>query len=103
LLARDDVKRRHEKIFFDIFLSFGYNVYMGTIDEVKEILNTLRIAMSILFGMIVVLTGSLVKRYDTGNTDTLFWLGICLMFVFMFILVIVVRKIAKKTKEIKEL
>jgi len=76
---------------------------MGTIDEVKEILNTLRITMSILFGIIIVLTGSLVKRYDLGNTDSLFWIGICLMFVFMFILVMVIKKIAKKTKEIKDL
>jgi len=76
---------------------------MAEIDEVKEILNTLRIAMSILFGIIVVLTGSLVKRYDMGNIDTLFWTGIGLMFVFMFILVMVVRKIAQKTKEIKDL
>jgi len=49
---------------------------MGTIDEVKEILNTLRIAMSILFGIILILTGSLVKRYDLGNIDNLFWIGI---------------------------
>jgi len=38
-----------------------------------------------------------------GNIDILFWTGISLMFVFMFILVIVVKKIAKKTKEIKDL
>jgi len=76
---------------------------MGKIDEVKEILNTLRIAMSILFGIIIILTGSLVKRYDLGNIDNLFWIGIILIFVFMLVLVIVIKKIAKKTKEIKDL
>ena len=76
---------------------------MGTIDEVKEILNTLRIAMSILFGIIVVMTGSLVKRYDLGNIDNLFWIGICFMFVLMLALVMVIKKISKKTKEIKDL
>ena len=76
---------------------------MGKIDEVKEILNTLRIAMSILFGIIVILTGSLVKRYDLGNIDNLFWIGIILIFVFMLVLLLVIKKIAKKTKEIKDL
>jgi len=76
---------------------------MGIIDEVKEILNTLRIAMSILFGIIVILTGSLVKRYDLGNIDNLFWIGIILIFVLMLVLLQVIKKIAKKTKEIKDL
>lgn len=35
---------------------------MGKIDEVKEILNTLRIAMSVIIGIIVVLIGAMVSR-----------------------------------------
>ena len=45
---------------------------MGKIDEVKEVLNTLRVAMSIMFGLIVVLTGSLVKRFDAERVDYIF-------------------------------
>jgi len=45
---------------------------MGKIDEVKEILNTLRIAMSIAFGVLVILSGSIINRFDNGNIDILF-------------------------------
>jgi hypothetical protein len=76
---------------------------MGTIDEVKEILNTLRIAMSLIFGLTVILAGSLIKRYDLGNIDYIFWIGSVLVFVFMLIFVLIIKKIAKKTKEIKDL
>ena len=39
------------------------------IDEVKELLNTLRVAMSIAFGILVILIGSIVKRYDAEIKD----------------------------------
>ena len=76
---------------------------MGTIDEAKEILNTLRVAMSIAFGILVVLIGSLVKRYDAGNIDYIFWIGTLFVFVLFAAIVLVVQKISKKTKEIKDL
>ena len=76
---------------------------MGTLDEVKEILNTLRIAMSLIFGLTVILAGSLIKRYDLGNVDYIFWIGICLVFILLLVLVMIIKKIAKKTKEIKDL
>lgn len=76
---------------------------MGTIDEVKEILNTLRVAMSIAFGMLVILIGSLIKRYDSGNIDYIFWIGTVFVFVLLAIIIFIVQKISKKTKEIKDL
>jgi len=40
---------------------------MGEIDDVnKEILNTLRIVMSVIIGIIAVLIGGMVARYDKG-------------------------------------
>ena len=76
---------------------------MGKIDEVKEILNTLRVALSITIGIIVILVGSIVKRYDANKIDELFWLGILVCFVLMFFVLLIVNKISKKTKEIKDL
>ena len=77
--------------------------HMGKIDEVKEILNTLRVAMSIAFGILVVLIGSLVNRYDAGRIDYMFWMGILVVFCMLIAIVLIVRKISLKTKEIKEL
>ncbi len=76
---------------------------MGTIDEVKEILNTLRVAMSIAFGILVILIGSLIKRYDSGHIDYIFWIGTIFVFILLGIIVFVIQKISKKTKEIKDL
>ena len=76
---------------------------MGKIDEVKELLNTLRVAMSIAFGILVILIGSIVKRYDAEKVDILFWFGIIFALAIMGVIVFIVFKITKKTKEIKEL
>ena len=76
---------------------------MGYIDEVKEILNTLRVAMSINFGILVVLIGSLVKRYDASKIDYLFWVGSVFVFILLFTIILIIRKISTKTKEIKDI
>ena len=76
---------------------------MATIDEVKEILNTLRIALSIIIGIIVVLTGSLVGRYDANRVDFIFWTGFIVTLILMIFVIVIVVKLSKKTKEIKDL
>ena len=76
---------------------------MGHLDEVKEILNTLRVAMSINFGILVILIGSLIKRYDSQKIDYIFWIGTVFVFILLFTIVLIIRKISAKTKEIKEL
>lgn len=76
---------------------------MAKIDEIKEILNTLRIAMSIAFGILVVLVGSIIKRYDNSNTDVVFWIGVVFSFIVLIFITMMVYKISKKTKEIKDL
>ena len=59
--------------------------------------------MSINFGILVILIGSLIKRFDTQKVDYIFWVGSIFVFVLLFTIVIIVRKISSKTKEIKEL
>ena len=76
---------------------------MGKIDKVKETLNTLRVAMSIAFGILVVLIGSLVKRYDVAKIDTIFWTGFAMGIILMAVIVGIMIKISKKTKEIEDL
>ena len=46
---------------------------MGKLDEIKEILNTLRIATSISFGILILTLTGLIKRFDADNIDILFW------------------------------
>ncbi|MDR9498936.1 MAG: hypothetical protein RI556_07155 [Hydrogenovibrio sp.] len=67
---------------------------MAKIDEIKEILNTLRIALSIAFGLLVVVVGSLINRYDADQTDSVFWAGV----IFAAILIVAIVKIAAKIR-----
>ena len=76
---------------------------MGQLDKVKEILNTLRVAMSIMFGLLVVIVGALIKRYDTNNLDNMFWIGAVIAMLIIFVILTIIKKIAKKTSEIGEL
>ena len=76
---------------------------MGKIDEVKEILNTLRVAMSIVFGIFVLVIGKIATLYDTQNFTVLFWISIVAAIVSLVAIIVIVKKIAKKTKEIKDL
>ncbi|CAA9892014.1 conserved hypothetical protein [Candidatus Methylobacter favarea] len=65
---------------------------MSKLDEVKEILNTLRIAMSISFGILVVTITGLVDRLDNGHVDRLFWAGI----TFSVLIIIVIFQLIYK-------
>ena len=76
---------------------------MGKIDEVKEILNTLRVAMSIFFGVFVLIVSKLVSLYDDGNFSELFWMSIVASILNIIVIMLIIRKIALKTKEIKDL
>jgi len=48
---------------------------VSKLDELKEILNTLRVAMSLSFGMLVIVVSGIIKRFDDANVDSIFWLG----------------------------
>ncbi|MDR9498938.1 MAG: hypothetical protein RI556_07170 [Hydrogenovibrio sp.] len=76
---------------------------MARLDEVREILNTLRIWLSLTIGVIVVVAGGLIARYDKGLVDGLFYSGFFALFVLFLVVLLIVLKISSKTKEIKEL
>ena len=76
---------------------------MAKIDEIKEILNTLRVAMSIVFGILVLVVGSIIKRYGNDRIDAIFWIGIGFSFLLVVSIYLLIKKISDKTKEIKDL
>lgn len=76
---------------------------MAKIDEIKEILNTLRVGLSLLVGLIVLIVGSLINRYDNAKIDMIFLLGVGSTLFLIGVLIAIINKISKKTKEIKDL
>jgi xanthine/uracil permease len=76
---------------------------MAHIDEIKEILNTLRVSLSLAMGILVLTIGSVINRYDTQAIDTIFWLGIGFACVVLVVLILIIKNISERTKEIKEI
>ena len=76
---------------------------MAKLDEVKEILNTLRIAMSIAFGMFALLIGKIVSLYSDNKTGDIFWISIVVSVVIIIAIFFIIKKIAQKTREIRDI
>lgn len=76
---------------------------MAQIDRVKEILSTLRVAFSVVVGIILLLIGGLVGRYDDNKVDAVFWLGVVITSLCIVVLIFLINKLAKKTKEIGDM
>jgi len=76
---------------------------MAKIDEIKEILNSLRLFFSVAIGLVVVLTGALVTKEQHNSTDMYFWIGIIIDIILMIGIVKIVLSIKKNTEIIKDL
>ena len=76
---------------------------MAKIDEVKETLNTLRTLLSLLSAFMIATAGALGTLFQRGEIGTLFWSSAFFMLIFIFIGLIIARKLHQKTKEIGEL
>jgi hypothetical protein len=88
-------------VFFVVrfgFMNQGEN--MAKIDEVKEMLNTLRTLLSLLSAFMIATAGALGTLFQRNEIDTLFWSFVFLMVLFILVGFAVIRKIKQKTKEI---
>jgi hypothetical protein len=73
------------------------------IDKIKETLNTLRVALSIISAIIITLGGTLGSLYRHGDIDIIFWISSVLFFGFLLGSFSVVHKIKTETNKIGEL
>ena len=76
---------------------------MAEIDEVKEILNSLRIAMSIIIWLLVVIIGATIKLERSNQIDIYFYSGLVSILVLVVAFLKTVSMIRKNTKKIKDL
>jgi len=76
---------------------------MAKIDEIKEILNSLRVGLTIVVGLIVIITGSIISKEQSKQIDVYFWSGLSVDVVLLVIFMKLVFSIKKHTKEIKDL
>ena len=76
---------------------------MSKIDEIKEILNTLRLFISLGVGIIVLLTGALIDKEQKSQIDIYFWIGSIVDLLLMLGLIFIAKAIKKNTETIKDL
>ena len=88
---------------FDKKKNTTYALSMSKLDEVKEILNTLRVTMSLSFGMLMIVVSGIINRFDQNRVDMVFWLGFLFAVFLLVIIFLLIIKISQKTKEIKEM
>ena len=80
-----------------------YNIFMAKLDEVKEILNSLRIGLTIVVGLLVVIVGSTIKLEKNDDIDIYFYTGLVVSIILTIIFLQIVKKIKQFTKQIKDL
>jgi len=76
---------------------------MAKIDEIKELLNTLRAVFGIIVAVILTITAGLIKMYYNDKIDILFYIGSIFDIILVLSLPIIAKYIVKKIKELREL
>jgi len=59
--------------------------------------------MSIAFGMFALLIGKIVSMYSNNNTGDIFWISIVVSVMILVVIFFIIKKIAQKTREIREI
>ncbi|MDF1884235.1 hypothetical protein JHD49_09805, partial [Sulfurimonas sp. SAG-AH-194-C21] len=72
------------------------------IDEIKEILTSLRVGFSVIIGLLVVIVGVLINKEKMSDIDIYFWIGLGFVLLLSVGLIYVVKSIVKHLKEIRE-
>jgi hypothetical protein len=76
---------------------------MAKIDKVKEILNSLRVGLSIVSAILITLGGTLGSLYKNAEIDILFYIVSILFFGFLLAGFVIIHKIRIKTNELEKL
>jgi len=76
---------------------------MAKIDEIKEYLTTLRVFFTVAIAVMVAVGGGLVSSFRNNIYDVIFWIGVISELVLMVSVVLAIKKIKNKTREIKDL
>ena len=76
---------------------------MAEIDEVKEILNSLRVGMSITIGLLVVIVGSIIQMDRENQIDAYFYIGIAMAILLLIAFFKIIISMKKNIKKIKDL
>ncbi|RLA06665.1 MAG: hypothetical protein DRQ51_08755 [Gammaproteobacteria bacterium] len=92
-----------KNLIFFVIIVFFICCNTMKIDEIKEILNTLRLFFSIMVGLIALLTSALIHKQQMLDLDIYFWLGVLLDLSLIVGLLFILRSIKNNIKIIRSL
>nr|VFJ92792.1 MAG: hypothetical protein BECKLFY1418A_GA0070994_102628 [Candidatus Kentron sp. LFY]VFK20282.1 MAG: hypothetical protein BECKLFY1418C_GA0070996_10706 [Candidatus Kentron sp. LFY] len=75
---------------------------MSKSEELKERINYLKGFLTILLGIIVLMSGSLVGLYLKNQTNEVFWLGVGIIVIILFACFVLMSKIEIHLKRLGE-
>ena len=75
---------------------------MAKIDKIKEILNTLRVLLSLSVGLILGLSAKISDLYDKSIFDIRFYLSILSVNILIVVILYIAVKIRHNTNKIEE-
>ena len=68
---------------------------MARIDEIKEILTSLRVGFTVIIGLLVVVVGVLINKEKASDIDVYFWIGLIFVLLLSAGLIYVVKFIIR--------
>jgi hypothetical protein len=86
-----------------VFKKYKKGKVVAKIDKIKEILNSLRIGLSIISALLITLGGTLGSLYKKDEIDIIFWVSSLLFFGFLIAGFVIIHKIKIKTDELEDL
>ncbi len=76
---------------------------MSKIDEKKEYIGLLKSYMSIIVAFILAIGAGVSKLYLAQDINLLFWIGICFIVGFMFIFLLIAKKVHKEIELLRDM
>jgi len=76
---------------------------MANLDRAKDFINNIRLYMTMCLALIVSIGSGVSKMYVSENFSYIFFVGNILLFLLLIVFVFLVKKLHKKTDELKDM
>jgi ABC-type dipeptide/oligopeptide/nickel transport system permease subunit len=76
---------------------------MAKIDKINKEIDLIKSFLFLMLAIVVSIIIGLISRYDNNRVDTIFWIGLTLEPLFLFVSFKITKILAKKMKELEEI
>jgi len=76
---------------------------MADLDRAKDLINNIRLYMTMCLALIISIGSGISKLYVAGNLSYIFFIGNILLLLLLMIFIFLAKKLHQKTDELKDL